>query len=275
KSCRATLVDHPDSVEDEPKIEFAIIEEPMTIDALNTLEQKYSECVTRLRHSSSNVQVVATIGQEHASSLLSLIRLRKMLERIAVDDTNRHCRSLKVNLPAMGDTSYSNEALPGLHPLPTILPRLETLSWTSSWKQLHLIGLHPDSLNHLTNLTLESRISVSDAIYLFHCVCRSLRKCSIKHLNDVDDRTDYTDVFPAISGSVTLKVESFFVHTNSFASGRLFLDQLQFGDEPKLKKLFLKVENGLVNPKELTTIPWDRIGNIGLDCDLVVGGDVW
>ncbi|KAG6834728.1 hypothetical protein H0H93_007793 [Arthromyces matolae] len=265
KSCQATMF--------QEEITLNIIEEPTSRE---TLETAYTDCVRRIRDSSQDISVVANIGEEHASSLLSLIRLRKMLERIAADDTTRHCRSLEVNLPAnMGYTSESNEAFPGLLPLPTILPQLETLLWTSSWKQLHLIAPDPNSLNHLTNLTLESQISVPDAIYLLHCVRQSLERCSIKHLNDVHEHTDnYTDVFPAVPDRVTLKVKSFSVHANSFASSRLFLNRLQF-DGVELTNLNLKVDNGLVNPRELGTIPWTLIRNIRLNCDLVTGGDAW
>ncbi|KAG6835426.1 hypothetical protein H0H93_001563, partial [Arthromyces matolae] len=273
KSCQATL-------EARTMIKLTIVEEPMSIHALemqrNMLESQYQRCFRHILDSPQDISVVANIGEEHASSLLSLIRLRKMLERIAADDTDHHCRSLIVNLPAnMGYTSESNEAFPGLLPLPTILPQLQTLSWTSSWKQLHLIAPHPNSLNHLTNLTLETRISVPDAIYLLHCVRQSLEKCSIKRLNDVHDHADdYTDVFHAVPDRVTLKVKSFSVHANSFASSRLFLNRLQF-DGVELTNLNLKVENGLVNPKELRTIPWTLIRNIRLNCDLVTGGEAW
>ncbi|KAG6834377.1 hypothetical protein H0H93_010043 [Arthromyces matolae] len=266
KSCQATMF--------QQQITLNIIEEPTSG---VTLETAYTDCVRYIRDSSQDISVVANIGEEHASSLLSLIRLRKMIERIAADDTGRHCRSLKVNLPAnMGYTSESNEAFPGLLPLPTILPQLETMIWTSSWKQLHLIAPDPNSLNNLTKLTLKSRISVPDAIYLLHCVCQSLRECSIERLNDVHDHTDdYTDVFPAIHDDVRLKkVKSFSVHANSVASSRIFLNRLRF-DGVELTKLHLDVENGLVNPRELRNIPWAVIRNIRLNCDLVTGGEAW
>ncbi|KAG6848352.1 hypothetical protein H0H93_000934 [Arthromyces matolae] len=247
-----------------------MIKKPTSRDAL---ELQYKPCSKYLKKSSRDATtVVATVGQIHASSLLSLIRLRKMLERLAADDTNHRCKSLMVNLPDMGSTSdVLNEAYPGLLPLTTALPGLENLHWTSSWKQLHLMA--PDALSHLTNLTLASQISFRDAIYLLHCVRETLRKCS---LNDVYDyANDSINVFqdPGFT-SVMLNLMSFSVHAKSSASSRLLLNRLEFPGK-QLSKMTLEVENDPVNPEELQTIPWADIGNITLKCNLVTGGDAW
>ncbi|KAG6828163.1 hypothetical protein H0H93_015043, partial [Arthromyces matolae] len=149
-----------------------------------TLEDRYRTCFEYLNDSYRDAtMVVATVGEQHASSLLSLVRLRKMLERLAADDTNHRCKYLEVLLPDMGSTSnHLNEAYPGLLPLTTTFDDLQTLQWKSVRNQLHL--MKPDTLDHLISLTLECDISVQDTVYLLSCVSGTVHQCSIKTVDN-------------------------------------------------------------------------------------------
>ncbi|KAG6834235.1 hypothetical protein H0H93_011018, partial [Arthromyces matolae] len=234
-----------------------------------TLEASYRPCFEYLNDSYRDAtMVVATVGQEHASSLLSLVRLRKMLERLAADDTNRRCKHLEVYLPDMGSTSdHLTEAYPGLLPLTTTFDDLQTLHWKSFRNQLHL--MKPDTLNHLISLTLESNISVQDTVYLLRCVSGTVHQCSIKSVDNGDihalPQSNFNDVTFLQLKSLTIRAK---------CSLNSLLNSLKF-DRRKFKKLHLEVHNDLVDPQNMETIPWAVMNDIKLTCNFVSGGAEW
>ncbi|KAG6814632.1 hypothetical protein H0H93_012816 [Arthromyces matolae] len=199
------------------------------------------------------------------------------LTRLALDDAHQRCKYLDVTLPSTDDNTLP---VPGVDndPVALTLPQVQTLVWRSDQRDIPM--MYPATLTHLTNLTLRTRITFRDCLYILGCIRDTVQYCDVRDLyegygnnllpypNGNTSKDRYGDEHTVMS-----ELRSFSVRVAS--SPVFFMNHLKFHGV-LLQTLAIEVlGNGSVDPKAMKTIPWATITNITLTGNFVDDGANW